>query len=158
MRTFGGTCRPVVWLHQSKVHMKRKLWGRRAEKCKPYLGANRGPPGTGLQTTLSPAAPYRAANTYLRTFGATCRPVLWMRQSKVHMKKKLWGRRAEKCKPYLGANSAPTGMVLQTTLSPAAPFRAANTYLRTFGATCRTVLWLHQSKVHMKRKLWGRRA
>ena len=29
-RQFGATSRPVLCLHQCKVHIKRKLWGRRA--------------------------------------------------------------------------------------------------------------------------------
>ena len=60
---------------QTKVHMKRKLWGRRAWKRKPLVGAKSAPTRTDLQTAPSPAAPYRAVNGNLRKFGATYRPV-----------------------------------------------------------------------------------
>ena len=81
-------------MHRGKVHKKRKLWGRRAGKCKPCVGAKGAPTGTGLQTSAFHALPYRAVNGNLRKFGATCHPIQWLYKGMVHMKRKLWVRRA----------------------------------------------------------------
>ena len=61
----------VPCLHQSIVHVKRKLWERRAYKCKHCCGATSVKTCTGLQTAWFHAAPSRADNGNLRTFGAT---------------------------------------------------------------------------------------
>ena len=138
------------------MHKKRKVCGWRAYECKPTLGAKSAQAVTSEQTTSSNAAPNRAVNTNLRKFGATCRPVLWLHQSKVHMKRKLWGRRAKNCKPCLGANNAQAVTGEENTPFNAAQYKAADTNLRKFGAPCRPTLWLHKSKVHMKSKLLGK--
>ena len=61
----------VPCLHQSNVHVKRKQWERRAQKCKPFVGAKIVRTYTFLQTTLYHAAPYSADNVNLRKFGVT---------------------------------------------------------------------------------------
>ena len=43
----------VACLHQSNSYIKRKLWGRRAQKYFPWVGAKRVQTSTGLQITLS---------------------------------------------------------------------------------------------------------
>ena len=68
LRKFGATCHPVQWLYQCKVRMKRKLCGRRTYKCEAWVGAKSSPTWTGLQTTPSPVAPYRAVNEWGRSF------------------------------------------------------------------------------------------
>ena len=55
-------------LHQSNIHIKRKLrqWG--AQKCTPCFSANSPFRGTGLQSTRFHAASYRADSANLRDF------------------------------------------------------------------------------------------
>ena len=136
LRKFGATCRLVQWLYRGKVHMKRKLRGRRALKCKPCVGAKGEPSVTGLQTCAFHALPYRAVNGNLRKFGATCRPEQWLHRGKVNMKRKLWGMRSCKCKSCVGAKGVPTGTGLKTTPFQASPNRAVIGNLRKFVATC----------------------
>ena len=66
---------------QSKRHASLKL--------KSCVCGESAPSCTGLQNTASSAAPFRFASGNLRTFGAACRPVQWLHQLKVHMKRKF---------------------------------------------------------------------
>ena len=61
----------VPWLHQSNVHIKRKLWGRRAQKYNPCVGAKSPQICTGRENTRFYAAPYMGNNGKLRKFRAT---------------------------------------------------------------------------------------
>ena len=63
----------VPCLHQINVFIKRKLRVCRAQKCNILVGAKTVLTGTGLQTTLCHAAPYRVNNGNLRKFGSTYR-------------------------------------------------------------------------------------
>ena len=57
----------VPCLHQSNLHMKRKLREWRTQKCNPCFGAESPPRSTRLQTTRFYAAPYGTVSANLRT-------------------------------------------------------------------------------------------
>ena len=63
----------VPCLHQSNVHIKRTRWRRRAQKYNPCVSPKSEQACTGLQTTPSHAAQYRADIGNLRNFGDTYR-------------------------------------------------------------------------------------
>ena len=60
-------------LHQSNVHMKRKLQVWRVQKCIPLVGAKTALTCAGRQTTPSHVSEYRAENGNLRKSGSTFR-------------------------------------------------------------------------------------
>ena len=63
----------VPCLHQSNLHMKRKLREWRTQKCNPCFGAESPPLSTGQQTTRFHAAPYGTVSANLRKVGASFR-------------------------------------------------------------------------------------
>ena len=63
----------VPCLHQSNLHMKRKLREWRTQKCNPCFGAESPPRSTRLQTTRFYAAPYGTVSANLRKVGASFR-------------------------------------------------------------------------------------
>ena len=83
-------------MNQCKVHIKRKLRGRRVRKCKIWVGANSVPSRTVLETTHSVSNPHSAVNRNLRKFGATSSPVQCLHHCKVHMKKEAKGKESLK--------------------------------------------------------------
>ena len=127
------------------------MW--RAQKCKPWLGAKSAPNLTGLRTTPFYTAPYRAVNRNLLKLAASSSPMDYFQQIKVHMKRKLSMWRAKKCKPWVGAKGAHTLTGLHTTPFYTAPITAVNWNLRKFAASSCQAHYLHQIKVHMKRKV-----
>ena len=58
-------------------------------KMQTMLGSKRGPARTRQQTNPFAAITHSAANGNLRKFGASSRPVKYLHQCKVHMKRKL---------------------------------------------------------------------
>ena len=60
----------VPCLHQSNVHIKRKLRVWRARNCIPLIGAETELTSTGLHTTPVHGGQYRAENGNLRKFGS----------------------------------------------------------------------------------------
>ena len=56
-------------MHQSNLHMKRKLREWRTQKCNPCFGAESPPRSTRLQTTRFHAAPYGTVSANLRKVG-----------------------------------------------------------------------------------------
>ena len=69
----GLTFAEVPYLHQSNLHMKRKLREWRTQKCNPCFGAESPLRSTGLQTTRFDAASYGAVSASLRKLGASFR-------------------------------------------------------------------------------------
>ena len=63
----------VPCLHQSNLHMKRKLREWRTQKCNPCFGAESPPRSTGQQTTRFHAAPYRTVSANFPKVGASFR-------------------------------------------------------------------------------------
>ena len=63
----------VPYLHQSNLHMKRKLRQWRTQKCNPCFGAESTLRSTGLQTTRFHAASYGTVSANLRKLGASFR-------------------------------------------------------------------------------------
>ena len=63
----------VPCLHQSNLHMKKKLREWRTQKCNPCFGAERPPLSTGQQTARFYAAPYGTVSSKLRKVGASFR-------------------------------------------------------------------------------------
>ena len=63
----------VPCLHQSNLHMKRKVREWRTQKCNPCFGAESPPLSTGQQTTRFHAAPYGTVSANLRKVGASFR-------------------------------------------------------------------------------------
>ena len=63
----------VPCLHQSNVHIKRKLRGWKAQKCNPLVGGKAPLTCAGLQTTPVHRAQYRDDNGNLCKFGSTYR-------------------------------------------------------------------------------------
>ena len=63
----------VPCLHQSNLHMKRKLREWRTQKCNPCFGAESPPRSTRLQTTRFHAAPYGTVSANLRKVGTLFR-------------------------------------------------------------------------------------
>ena len=63
----------VPCLHQSNLHMKRKLREWRTQKCNLCFGAESPPLSTGQQTTQFHAAPYGTVSANLRKVGASFR-------------------------------------------------------------------------------------
>ena len=63
----------VPCLHQSNLHMKRKLREWRTQKCNPCFGAESPPRSTRLQTIRFHAAPYWTVSANLRKVGASFR-------------------------------------------------------------------------------------
>ena len=60
-------------MHQSNLHMKRKLREWRTQKCNPCFGAESPPCSTRLQTTRFHAAPYGTVSANLRKVGTLFR-------------------------------------------------------------------------------------
>ena len=60
-------------MHQSNLHMKRKLREWRTQKCNLCFGAESPPLSTGQQTTQFHAAPYGTVSANLRKVGASFR-------------------------------------------------------------------------------------
>ena len=127
----------VPCLHQTSIYIKRKLWRRRTQKCKPFVGAKSTRSCTGLQTTRFHAAPYLADNGNLGNSGQPFALIPCLHQNNIYIKRKQWGRRTQKCKPFVGANSVRSCTGLQTTRFHAAPYLADNGNLWIFGATYR---------------------
>ena len=75
----------VPCLHQSNLHIKKKLCDRRAWKCKPSVGAKCVQTCKDLHLTRFHAAPYRADNGNL---GLLIAMVPCFHQSNTHIKKK----------------------------------------------------------------------
>ena len=148
LRKNGATSSPVQWLHQCKVHMKRKLRGRRAWKCKIWVVANSVPSRTGLETSRSTSIPHSAVNGNLRKFVATSSPVRCLHHCYVHMKRKLRGRRAWKCKIWVGKKDIPSKTGLEITRSSSISHSAVNGNLRKFAVTSTLEQCLHHCKVH----------
>ena len=133
---FGATYRRVQCLHQRMVYMKRKLWGRRAKKCKARVGAKSAPTGTEFAQIRR----YLLLGTVLApTNGAYEKEA--MREESLQMHSLGW------CKKRTKLDG------LQTAQSPAAPYNAVNGNFRKFGATYLPVQCLHQRKVYKKTKL-----
>ena len=63
----------VPCLHQSNLHIKRKLREWRTQKCNPCFGAESPPRSTRLQTTRFHTAPYWTVSANLRKVGASFR-------------------------------------------------------------------------------------
>ena len=63
----------VPCLHQSNLHMKRKLREWRTQKCNPCFGAESPPRSTGQQTTRFHAAPYWNVSANFPKFGPSFR-------------------------------------------------------------------------------------
>ena len=63
----GLSIAEVPCLHQSNLHMKRKLREWRTQKCNPCFGAESPPRSTRLQTTLFHVATYGTVSANLRT-------------------------------------------------------------------------------------------
>ena len=63
----------VPCLHQSNLHMKRKLRECRTQKCNPCFGAESPPRSTRLQTIRFHAAPSWTVSANLRKVGASFR-------------------------------------------------------------------------------------
>ena len=94
LRTSVVPSSTVQCLHQWKIHMKRKLRGWRACKCKPCVGAKGVPTRTGLQICPFTAIQHSDVIGNLRIFVVTSSTVQCMHQCKVYMKRKLRGWRA----------------------------------------------------------------
>ena len=97
----------VPCLHQSNLHMKRKLREWRTQKCNPCFGAESPPLRTGQQTTRFHAAPYGTVSANLRKVGNSFRRGTVLHQSNLHMEGKLREWRTQKCDPCFGAESVP---------------------------------------------------
>ena len=63
----------VPCLHQSNLHMKRKLREWRTQKCNPCFGTESPPRSTGQQTTRFHAARYWTVSANLPKVGASFR-------------------------------------------------------------------------------------
>ena len=63
----------VPCLHQSNLHMKRKLREWRTQKCNPCFGAESPPRSTRMQTALFHAVPYGTVSANLRKVGTSFR-------------------------------------------------------------------------------------
>ena len=76
VRICGNTVLPIAkvpCLHQSNIHIKRKLWEWRAQKWNPCFSTKSPPRSTDRQSTRVHAAPYRADSANMRKHGATYR-------------------------------------------------------------------------------------
>ena len=73
LRKVGTSLAEVPCLHQSNLHMKRKLREWRTQKCNPCFGAESPPRSTRLQTIRFHAAPYWTVSANLRKVGASFR-------------------------------------------------------------------------------------
>ena len=93
----------VPCLHQSNVHIKRKLWGRRAQKYNRYEGAISPQICTGRKSTTFYAAPYVSNNGKLRKFGDTYHHGTVFTPKQCAYQKE--GRRARKYNHCVGAKS-----------------------------------------------------
>ena len=81
----------VPWLHENNVRIKRKLWGWRAYKCKPWVGAQSAQTCMGVQTSRFYLAPYRADNGNLRKFGVTYRyGTMFAPKECLYQKEAMW--------------------------------------------------------------------
>ena len=128
MLFFLGLSIPMVpCLHQSNVHIKRTRWRRRAQKYNPCVSPKSEQACTGLQTTPSHAAQYRADMGNLRNFGDT------YRHNSVFAPKQCAHQKEA------------TGMERRT--------RPTIEIWRNLGLPVSMVLPLHQTNVYIKRKL-----
>ena len=128
----------VPCLHQSNLHMKRKLREWRTQKCNPCFGAESPPRSTRLQTTRFHAAPDGTVSANLRKVGTLFRRgTVFFNQSNLHMKRKLREWRTQKCNPCFGAESPPRSTRLQTIRFHAAPYWTVSANLRKVGASFR---------------------
>ena len=73
LRKFGAPYATVPCLHQTNVHSKRKLRGRRDKKYNPYVGAKSPQTCASRESNRFYAAPYMSNNENLRKVGATYR-------------------------------------------------------------------------------------
>ena len=75
----------VPCLHQSNLHIKRKLWGRKAWKCTPCVGASNVQTCTSLQSTRFYAGRYWADKINWQKFGVPIAIVPCFHQSNLHI-------------------------------------------------------------------------
>ena len=127
----------VPCLHQSNVHIKWNLQVWRVQKCILLVGAKTALICAGQQTIPSQVSKYGAENGHLRKSWSTFAIVPCLHQSNVYIKRKLQVWRFQKCIPLLGAKTALTCAVRQTTPSHVSQYRAENGNLRTSGSTFR---------------------
>ena len=118
----------IPCLHQSNVHIKRKLRVCRAQKCNLLVGAKTVPTSMTLQTTPFGAAQYRTANGNFWKFWSTNRHGIVFTQTQCLYQKKATGMES-------GVKTIPTCTRPHTTLFYAAWCLAVNENLRKLGST-----------------------
>ena len=153
---FGNSGLPIAlvsWLHQSNVHIKRKLRVWRAQKCNFLVGATTVPTGGACKLPL--VILHRIGPT-MEIFGNSGLPVALvpsLHQSDVYIKRKLRVWRVQKWISLVGSKTALTCAGLQTTPCHVRQYRTENENLRKSWYTLTMVPCLHQSNVHIKRNL-----
>ena len=127
----------VPCLHQSNLHMKRKLREWRTQKCNPCFGAESPPRSTGQQTPGFMQRRIGPSVQIFRKSGLPFAEVPCLHQSNLHMKRKLRKWRTQKCNPCFGAESPPRRTGQQTTRFHAAPYRTVSANFPKVGASFR---------------------
>ena len=127
----------VPCLHQSNLHMKRKLREWRTQKCNPCFGAESPPRSTGQQTTRFHAAPYRTVSANFPKVGASFRRGTVFAPIQSTYEKEATGMETQKCNPCFGAESPPRSTGQQTTRFHAAPYRTVSANFPKVGASFR---------------------
>ena len=102
----------VLYLHQSNVHIKRKLQVWRVQKCIPLVRGKTALTCAGLQTTLSDV---RQHSPYNGNLGLLFAMVPCLHQSNVYTKRKLPIWRVQKWIPLVCAKTTLTCVGPQTT-------------------------------------------
>ena len=148
----------VPCLHQGNVHIKLKLWERRAWKCKLCFGADSPQTCTVLQTTWFHTEPFKTVNWNLRKFWATYRHGTMFCTKAMFISKLSY------------AKGQPKNVNLVSVLvahRPVQAYKLPYFMQRRIGPTMEIygnsglliilVLCLHQSNVHIRSKLLERR-
>ena len=123
----------VPCLHQSNLHMKRKLREWRTQKCNPCFGAESPPRSTRLETTRFYAAPYGTVSANLRKVGTFFRRGIVFAPIQSTYEKEATGMENPKMQSCFGAESPPRSTRLQTTRFHAAPYGTVSANLRKVG-------------------------
>ena len=123
----------VSCLHQSNLHMKRKLREWRTQKCNPCFGAESPPLSTGQRTTQFHAAPYATVSANLRSVGASFRRGTVFAPIQSTYEKEAKGMKNPKMQSLFWCKSPPRSTRLQTTRFFAAPYGTVSVNLRKVG-------------------------